>query len=74
MTTKLDTKNGSWRRVGLTLGLCLVLIAAAAFLWAGSAGRLTGALAWLPWLLILLCPVVHLLVHRRHGHGGGAGS
>ena len=26
----------------------------------------------LPYLLILLCPLMHLFMHRGHGHGGHA--
>jgi hypothetical protein len=26
----------------------------------------------LPWLLILACPLMHLFMHRGHGHSGGA--
>lgn len=28
----------------------------------------------LPYLLLLACPVMHLLMHRGHRHGGGAGD
>ncbi|HEY7609992.1 MAG TPA: DUF2933 domain-containing protein [Alphaproteobacteria bacterium] len=24
----------------------------------------------LPWLLILACPLMHIFMHRGHGHGG----
>ncbi len=24
---------------------------------------------WLPFLLLLACPLMHLLMHRRHAHG-----
>lgn len=28
---------------------------------------------WLPFLIILLCPLLHISMHRRHGgHGNGA--
>ena len=27
---------------------------------------------FLPWLILLLCPLMHLFMHRHHGgHGGG---
>lgn len=29
------------------------------------------ALGWLPWLLVLACPLMHLFMHRGHsGHAG----
>ena len=27
-------------------------------------------LGWLPWLLILACPVLHIFMHRKHGAHG----
>ncbi len=33
------------------------------------------ALPYLPWLLILACPLMHVFMHRGHGRGhGGHGS
>ncbi|MGV3555113.1 MAG: DUF2933 domain-containing protein [Croceibacterium sp.] len=30
-------------------------------------------LSWLPFLIILLCPLMHVFMHRGHsGHGGSA--
>lgn len=26
-------------------------------------------LGWLPYLILLACPLMHLLMHRGHGHG-----
>ena len=31
-------------------------------------------IAALPWLILLLCPVMHVFMHRGHGHGGGRGN
>jgi hypothetical protein len=28
----------------------------------------------LPYLLLLACPVMHLFMHKGHGHGGHGGS
>ena len=46
--------------------LCLGVFAAAAlfFLWQEHRAHLLGAL---PWLILLACPLMHLLMHRRHG-------
>jgi hypothetical protein len=53
------------------IGLCLLLGVAAFFLWAEHRAHLMGAL---PYLLVLACPVIHLLRHRGHrGHTGHAG-
>jgi hypothetical protein len=30
---------------------------------------------WLPYLIFLLCPLMHLFMHRSHGrHGGDSGK
>jgi hypothetical protein len=55
-------------RIPAWLGLCLFLAIAAFFLWEEHRAHLLGAL---PYVLLLLCPVIHLFMHR--GHGGDAG-
>lgn len=32
-------------------------------------GHLAHFLSVLPWLILLLCPVMHVFVHRQHGAG-----
>lgn len=49
----------------LALGLCLSLAAFLFLLWTGHGGHLLGAL---PLLILLACPLMHLLMHRRHRH------
>lgn len=51
-----------WAKAGLAiLGiLALVLIA--------RSGELSG---WLPFLLLLACPLMHRFMHRGHGHRAG---
>jgi hypothetical protein len=57
------------RKAPLTIGLCVLLAVAAFFLWTEHRAHLMGAL---PYVLLLLCPLMHLLMHRKHGghHGG----
>jgi hypothetical protein len=45
---------------------CLGVFVAAAlfFLWQEHRAHLLGAL---PWLILLACPLMHFLMHRRHG-------
>jgi DUF2933 family protein len=28
---------------------------------------------YLPWLILLLCPLMHIFMHGGHGHGHGSG-
>lgn len=30
-------------------------------------------LGFLPWLILLLCPLMHVFMHGGHGHGGHGG-
>lgn len=58
-----------WRLPWL-VALCVFLGLAAFYLWAEHRAHLLGAL---PYLLFLLCPLIHLLGHRGgHAHGSGA--
>ena len=74
-----DADGARYQRV-LRLGLGVFLAIALFFLWQEHRAHLLGAL---PWLLLLACPLMHRLMHRRHGdhhrdarhkaheHGGG---
>jgi hypothetical protein len=53
---------------GATWAAYLFLAVAAFFLWTEHRAHVLGAL---PYLLVLACPVIHLLMHRRHGGRGG---
>lgn len=56
-------------RVPMWLGLCLFLAVAAFFLLEEHRAHMLGAL---PYVLLLLCPFIHLFMHRGHGsHGKG---
>jgi hypothetical protein len=59
------------RRGALWLAIALAGATLVFFLWEEHQAHLLGAL---PFLLLLACPLVHLLMHGRHGgHGGHAG-
>ncbi len=42
------------------------------FLWAEHRAHVLAFGSWLPWLLIALCPLMHLFMH--HGHGDKSNS
>ena len=53
-------------------GFIAFLIVAAFFLWTEHRAHLLGVL---PYFVFLLCPLIHLFMHRGHGgHGGRHGS
>ncbi len=51
---------------------------AAYFLWTEHRAHLLAGLSWLPYLLILACPLLHVFMHRGHGdhrgHDASTGS
>ena len=49
-------------------GLIAFLIVAAFFLWTEHRAHLLGVL---PYVVLLLCPLIHLFMHRGHGGHGG---
>ena len=52
--------------------LVTVLLAIAAFfLWAEHRAHVMGVL---PYFIFLLCPLIHLFMHRRHGNQNGPGG
>jgi hypothetical protein len=66
-------------RIPVWLGFCAFAAIAVFFLWQEHRAHLLGAL---PWLLLLICPVLHLFMHhgerRERGshteHGAGGAS
>ena len=59
------------RRLPAWLGLCFFLAIAVFFLWEEHRAHLLGAV---PYVLVLLCPTIHLFMHRGHGdHAGHPG-
>ena len=58
-------------RIPLWLGLCLFLAIGAVFLWGEHRAHTLGVL---PYALVLLCPIIHLFMHRGHGDRGSGHS
>lgn len=46
-------------------------VIAAFYLWTEHRAHLLGSL---PYLLLLACPLMHLLMHGGHGHSGDSGK
>lgn len=56
-------------RMPWLLGFCLFAAIALFFLWEEHEAHILGAV---PYALLLLCPIIHLFMHRGHGgHGAG---
>ena len=67
---KLEGRARLWSPTGLALLAFLAI--AAFFLFTEHRAHFFGIL---PYLLLLACPLLHLLMHGRHGgHGGGRGD
>ena len=54
--------------------LVVFLAIAGFYLVAEHRAHLWLALPWLPWLLLLACPLLHLFMHGGHGGHGGSGD
>lgn len=71
-----EGKGGPENFLASRQGLALVVFIAIAgyFLWTEHRAHLIGALSWLPWLLVLACPLMHLFMHGGHGGHGDHGD
>lgn len=56
-------------------GLALLgfLAVAGYFLWTEHEVHVKAVVPYLPWLLLLACPLMHLFMHRGHGSHGNHG-
>jgi hypothetical protein len=67
-----DCEHVSFWRTRSGLVFCGFLVIAAFFLITEHSAHVALAVPYLPWLLILACPLMHLFMHGgHHGHGGG---
>ena len=76
MTTKQQSQGRGWLRSLTGLVLLAFFAIAAFFLVTEHTAHVFGAL---PYLLVLLCPLLHLFLHGGHGsghdgHGGSRGQ
>lgn len=62
-----SSKGTTLPRGPFAFGLLGFLGIAFFFLWSEHRAHLMGAL---PFLLLLLCPIIHLFMHHGHHHGG----
>ncbi|MFZ5663276.1 MAG: DUF2933 domain-containing protein [Pseudomonadota bacterium] len=59
----------SWQ---VRVGFWLLLGIAAFYLVTEHRSHTLGAMRWLPLLILLACPLLHVWMHRGHRHGPGA--
>lgn len=67
MSGSIDRQHRRSAGIPYWLGACVFLAVTAFFLWEEHRAHLLGAV---PYLLLLLCPIVHLFMHRGHGGHG----
>lgn len=67
--TKRDESQG-WKKYLVPSRLALILFMGIAgfFLWTEHRAHILGAL---PYLILLLCPLIHIFMHRGHGNHHG---
>jgi hypothetical protein len=70
MSTDTGSKSPPFR-LPLWLGACLFGAIALYLLWGEHKAHIVGAL---PYLLLLSCPLIHVFMHRGHGHGPHRGD
>ena len=64
MKNEQHSGNGSWFGSRRSVVLLLFLAIIGFFMFTEHRAHLFG---WLPYLLLLACPLMHLLMHRGHG-------
>lgn len=67
---KLIGRTSGWN--GQLIALVLLIVVGGFFLWTEHKAHIMGAL---PYLILLLCPLMHVFMHRGHGRNtNGHGS
>jgi hypothetical protein len=67
--------SGSFLRSRTGIALLAFLAIAGYFLWTEHQAHVWAAVPYLPWLLLLACPLLHLFMHGGHGgHGDHQGG
>lgn len=65
-----ESDNAGGMRSRTNIALIVFLVIAAFFLVAEHRAQLSAWIPYWPYLLVLACPLMHLFMHGRHGHGG----
>ncbi|SBT10411.1 conserved hypothetical protein [Candidatus Propionivibrio aalborgensis] len=73
MEHKLESGNGTTNSKA-NIALIVFLLIGAFFLITEHWAHLAGWLPYLPYLLLLACPLMHVFMHGVHGHGNHAPS
>jgi Protein of unknown function (DUF2933) len=70
MEHKHETDNVGRMKSRTNMALIVFLVIAGFFLMTEHRAHLAGWIPYLPYLLLLACPLMHLFMHGGHGHGG----
>lgn len=69
MKHKHEPENSGAMKSKANIALIVFLIIGAFFLVTEHRAHLAGLLPYLPYLLLLACPLMHLFMHGGHHHG-----
>jgi len=70
MAEPIASPSPDVRQRRFTIGACVFVAVAAFYLWTEHRAHLLGAL---PYILLLVCPAMHLFMHHGSGrHGSGS--
>jgi hypothetical protein len=74
MEHKHESENDGGMKSRTNIALIVFLVIAAFFLLTEHRAHVAGWIPYWPYLLLLACPLMHLFMHRGHGHGGHGSS